>query len=193
MGKIRNHPKHGDRIKAEPIRTVEDVSRIKVLLRNNPRDLAIFTLGVNSPLRPSDLLHVKVGMVRNLRPGDTFAFNGITITVNQPVVQTIDKLLVAMSSSSVNDYLFQSKKSTGRPLGVSSLHRLVKSWCADAGLDGNFGSHSLRKSFGYINRTEFKVDLGQLASMFNHPYKRQTISYLCLPPEELNNIRLLEI
>lgn len=193
MVTINNHPKKGAKIKVEPIRTVEDVNRIKVLLRNNVRDLAILTLGVNSPLRPTDLLNIRVGTVRNLRPGDSFTINEKTVLVNKPVSETIDKLLVAMSRVSDNDYLFQSKKCSGRPLGVSSLHRLVKTWCADAGLVGNFGSHSLRKSFGYINRTEFKVDLGQLATMFNHPYKRQTISYLCLPPEELNNIRLLEI
>ena len=35
---------------------------------------------------------------------------------------------------------------------VSSVHRLVKSWCRDIGLKGNYGSHSLRKTFGYHQR-----------------------------------------
>ena len=135
----------------------------------------------------------QVGMVRNLAPGDTFMVKGKTIIVNRPISETIDKLISAMSRVSDNDFLFQSKKNSGQPLGVSSLHRLVKGWCADTGLPGNFGSHSLRKSYGYIYRTAFKADLGLLASMFNHPYKRQTVDYLCLPQEELYSICMQEI
>jgi integrase len=98
-----------------------------------------------------------------------------------------------MSGCQDNDYLFQSQKCRHQPIGVSSLHRLVKGWCADVGLDGNFGSHSLRKTFGYINRMAFKTDIAQLSAMFNHTYKRQTLDYLCLPMEELTNICLQEI
>jgi integrase len=193
MATVHNHPKHGDRIKVEPIRCIEDVNRIKALLARNPRDLALFTLGVNSVLRPSELLQIRIGHVLGINPGESFEIAGKSIAVNKTVSESIDNLISAMSRVSDNDYLFQSKKNSGQPLGVSSLHRLVKMWCADAGLSGNFGSHSLRKTYGYINRTAFKVDLGQLASMFNHPYKRQTLEYLCLPPEELHNICLQEI
>jgi integrase len=193
MVKNYNHPTKGDRIKVEPIRCIEDVNRIKAMLARNPRDLALFTLGVNSVLRPSELLQIRIGHVKGIQPGESFEITGKSIAVNKTVSESIDKLISAMSRVSDNDYLFQSKKCSGQPLGVSSLHRMVKMWCADANLTGNFGSHSLRKTHGYIYRTAFKVDIGQLASMFNHPYKRQTISYLCLPPEELTNIYMQEI
>ncbi|WP_306533677.1 tyrosine-type recombinase/integrase [Geobacter sp.] len=193
MDKVRNHPKIGDRIKVQPIRCIEDVNRVKVLLRNNVRDLALFSLGVNSALSPSALLHVRVGVVRNLRPGDSFEINGKSVTVNKSIKETIDKLLSAMSVVEDSDFLFQSKKLAGQPLGASTLHRLVKTWCADANLTGNFGSHSLRKTYGYIYRTTFKADLGQLARIFNHAYKRQTVDYLCLPQEELHSICMQEI
>ena len=193
MGTAHNHPKKGDQIKVQPIRCIDDVNRIKALLAGNARDLAMFTLGVNSSLRPSELLQIRVGMVRGIRPGETFEVCGKQVTVNKPIADTVDNLLSAMSRVKDNDYLFQSQKCRHQPIGVSSMHRLVKGWCADVGLDGNFGSHSLRKSFGYISRTEFHTDIAQLSAMFHHAYRRQTLNYLCLPMEELTNICLQEI
>ena len=193
MASTHNHPQKGDRIKVQPIRCIDDVNRIKSLLGGNARDLALFTLGVNSSLRPSELLQIRVGMVRGIRPGETFDINGKQVTVNKPIADTIDNLLSAMSGCQDNDYLFQSQKCRHQPIGVSSMHRLVKGWCAEAGLSGNYGSHSLRKTHGYIHRMQFKTELGQLASLFNHTYRRQTIEYLCLPAEELDRACLQEI
>jgi hypothetical protein len=66
-----NHPKEGDRIKVEPIRELEGLSKsIKRLLADNPRNLAIFVLGINTNLRASDLLKITAGMVRNCKVGD---------------------------------------------------------------------------------------------------------------------------
>ncbi len=193
MTSIHNHPRKGDHIKVQPIRCIEDVNRIKTLLAGNARDLALFTLGVNSSLRPSELLQIRVGMVRGIRLGDTFEVNGKQVTVNKPIADTIDNLLSAMSRCEDNDYIFQSKKGHNQPIGVSSMHRLVKGWCAEVGLSGNFGSHSLRKTYGYINRTAFKTDIAKLSAMFHHTYKRQTLNYLCLPIEELTAVCLQEI
>ena len=47
----------------EPIRDRKKISQIKNLLRGNEnyRDLLLFVLGINSALRISDLLQLKVG------------------------------------------------------------------------------------------------------------------------------------
>jgi hypothetical protein len=45
---------------------------------------------------------------------------------------------------------------------------MVKGWCAAINLVGNYGSHSLRKTFGFHMRTTFKVDLPTLMMVFNH-------------------------
>ena len=37
---------------------------------NRPRDLALFTIGINTNLRASDLLRLKVGQVKDLKVGD---------------------------------------------------------------------------------------------------------------------------
>ena len=49
----------------EPIRSLKDLRKIKSILSSNPRDLLLFTLGINSGLRISDLLALNVGDVKN--------------------------------------------------------------------------------------------------------------------------------
>jgi integrase len=68
----KNHPKLGDSIKVEAIRTEKDIRLIKKFLVDKPRDLAIFTLGINTNLRASDLLKLTIGQVRYLRVGEHF-------------------------------------------------------------------------------------------------------------------------
>ena len=46
-----NHPPPGSRIKVEPIRTKKAIEVIKSSLRHNPRDLCLFTLGINTDQR----------------------------------------------------------------------------------------------------------------------------------------------
>ena len=54
-------PAHtGKTIAADPIRDSETVGRVKALLAGRTRDLALFTLAVNSMLRSGDLSMVKV-------------------------------------------------------------------------------------------------------------------------------------
>lgn len=65
-----NHPPKGSRTKVEPIRKLEDIQAIKRLLFDNPRNYAIFILGINTNLRASDLCQITVGMVRHLKPMD---------------------------------------------------------------------------------------------------------------------------
>jgi len=57
----------GSIIKVEPIRSSNDIGKIKKLLQNKPRNLAIFILGINTNLRASDLLRIKAGQVRYLK------------------------------------------------------------------------------------------------------------------------------
>ena len=65
-----NHPKKGSQIKVDPIKKLKDIKAIKKILVNKPRDFALFTIGINTNLRASDLLRFKVGQVSDLKAGD---------------------------------------------------------------------------------------------------------------------------
>jgi hypothetical protein len=71
---------------------------------------------------------------------------------------------------------------------VSSLSTLVKKWCKDVNLKGNYASHSLRKTWGYHQRISFGVGIPELMVGFNHTSQKQTLDYLCIQPEEIKSV-----
>ena len=69
-GRNDNNPKKGSSIKVDPITELKDIGLIKKILADKPRDLCLFTIGINTNLRASDFLRITAGQVRNLSPGD---------------------------------------------------------------------------------------------------------------------------
>jgi hypothetical protein len=95
-----------------------------------------------------------------------------------------------MPDAGDGEFLFQSRKGR-QALCVSYLNSLVKGWCHEVNLKGNFGW--LRKTFGYIHRTVFNTDIPTLMQMFNHASQRQTLTYLGIEPSEIKEAYLREI
>lgn len=196
-GQNFNRPKTGDRIKVEPIKDMEAVKAIKYLLKDGPRDLAMFTLGINTALRASDLLNIRVGQVRHLKAGEDLELvekktgKVKRVTLNKGCVKAVRDLLAAHPADD-HHYLFRGQRGHG-PLTVPYLNNLVKQWCAAVKLKGNYGSHTLRKTFGYHQRKTFCVSLPILVDVFNHSSQKQTMEYLCIQPEEIKEVYLNEI
>lgn len=194
-GQNINRPAKGSTIKVDPIRKVRDIKSIKALLQDKPRDLCLFTLGINTNLRASDLLRLKVRDVRSLKPGDELTLKEKKtgkhrrITLNKAVVASIQGLL-AHAGSDDNAPLFNGQRGC---LTVPSVNRLVKGWCRAINLKGNYGSHSLRKTFGYHQRVTFGRGVPELMVVFNHSTQRQTLDYLCIQPDEVKSIYLNEL
>ena len=193
-----NHPKKGDLTKVDPIRDTRDIKNIKRLLSDKPRDLAIFVIGINTNLRASDLLKIKVGQVRQLIAGEHFSIREKKtqklkdITINVSVAKVIQNLLATMSDTTDDAFLFQSRKGGGM-ISVGSLHSMVQSWGKECNVKAKLGSHSLRKTFGFIHRTVFGTDIPTLMIMFNHSTQRQTLTYLGIQAEEVKDAYLKEI
>ena len=194
-GQNFNHPKKGSSIRVEPIKDLKNIKAIKKLLADKPRDLCLFTFGINTNLRASDFLNIKVGQVKDLKAGDELEIREKKtgklkrITLNKAVIGSIQALLSSRDYQP-KDYLFQSQRGV---LTVPSVNRLVKQWCASINLKGNYGSHTLRKSFGYHQRVSHGVGLPELMTVFNHSSQKQTLSYLCVQPDEVRNIYLNEL
>ena len=66
-----NHPKKGAKITVEPLRQLNDVKAIAMILWNQPRNHLLFVMGVNNGLRIGDVLQLTVGNVSHLRVGET--------------------------------------------------------------------------------------------------------------------------
>ncbi len=192
-----NHPKKGDRITVDPIREIRDIKAIKQLLANNPRNLLLFTMGINNGLRIGDLLKLKLKDVKRLRPGQSIIIReGKTgkdnvLMVNKGVYKTIKSYSEILNPDD-EDYLFASRK-TERPLTIQAVNALVKKWTRAINLQGNYGAHTLRKTFGYIQRTQYGVGFEVLAKRFNHSSPAVTMRYLGLTSKEVNDVLMNDI
>lgn len=92
-----------------------------------------------------------------------------------------------------SDYLFPSRK-TKEPLSIQAVNALLKKWTRAINLNhGNYGAHTLRKTFGFIQRTKFGVGFELLAKRFNHSSPTTTMRYLGLTSDEVNEVLMNEI
>ena len=195
-GENSNRPATGSKIKVEPIRKLKDVKTVKKLLAHKPLNLALFTVGINTNLRASDLLQIKVKQVKGLKPGENIELREKKtdkirrITLNSACMETIQNLLRSRKYKSDEDFLFTGKRGL---LTVPSVHLKVKSWCRQINLKGNYGSHTLRKTWGYHQYHTFKQPLPLLMECFNHSTQRQTLNYLCIQAEEIQSVYMNEL
>ena len=60
-------------------------------------------------------------------------------------------------------------------------------------LKGNYGSHTLRKTWGYWQRTERGTAIPLLMEAFGHATQRQTLAYLGIQSDEIAQIYELEL
>ena len=188
---MSNNPK-GSKTKVDPIKSLKDISTIKKLLVDKKREMCLFTLGINTNLRAIDLLNLKVGMVRDLNPGDELVLyeqktgKNRRINLNAGVIKSINDYIKSHHKNSEEDaFLFVGQRGK---MTTAYVNRLVKSWCGKLNLKGNYGSHTLRKTWGYHQRVSFKVGLPELMTCFNHSSQAQTLAYLCVQSAEIKAI-----
>ena len=185
--------------RVEPIRSPNAISSIKKHLKSSPRNLALFTLGVNTALRASDLLRIKLSDIQHLRAGEQFTIKekktGKTkqVTLNKASFRAIRSYLKVRRKTAPDAPLFLSRKGAAKAISVWQLNHLVKKWARETGSHERFGSHSLRKTFGYMQRTQFKTDLPTLMVAFNHSSQLQTLTYLGVQADDVHRAFMNEI
>ena len=129
-----------------PIKEKEKIQAIKDYLAKSPRDLLMFTIGLNSALRISDILSLTVGQVKS----------GYVVMKEQKTKKTkrfplntsiMDVLVPYIADKSDDEYLFASRKG-GKPISRIQAYRIIKDASKKCGLK-DIATHSMRKSFGY--------------------------------------------
>lgn len=194
--KNKNHPKKGARTSVDPIRSRKDINAIAKLLSEKPRDLLLFKMGVNNGLRTGDLLRLKVKDVRKMKPGDYISIiesktgKKNILMINKAVYKALRGYLDKETPND-GDYLFPSQK--GGHLQPLAVNKLMKKWAAAINLEGTYGCHTLRKTFGYIQRTAFGVGFEILCKRFGHSSPSITMRYLGIQDKEVNGILMNDI
>lgn len=174
----------------DPIKDRFALLKIRELLSASPRDLALFVLGTNTALRAGDILKLNVGDVRGRKCGDQLTVKEQktgkrrSVTINSSAADALEKLMVERSSAADDEPLFIGQKRKTR-ITVVTLGRFWKSWCKDAGIDGNFASHTGRKTWAYQQRTQNGASVDLLQKAFGHSSGVVTMSYACIADDEM--------
>lgn len=191
-----NHPKKGSTIWVEPIRHKRAIREIKNLLKDKPRDLALFTLGINTAYRANELLKLKVSDVKFLEAGDMLSiYQSKTkkyrrVILNKTVVDTLQNW-INVSGLDSSAPLFASQK--GGALTVGSLNYMVKQWTKKVGLIGNYGSHTLRKTWGYWQRIDNGTAIPLLMRAYGHTSEQITLEYVGIQSDEVSDLYYYEL
>ena len=197
QGGNANHPKKGSRIAVDPIRKINDIKAISKLTSGNPRDHLLFVMGINNGLRVCDLVRVKVGDVRYLKVGDTLTIKESKtgkdniLLVNKTVYKALQAYLDSIRPDD-DAYLFASRKGNGH-IQSQAVSKLVKKWTKAINLKGNYGSHTLRKTWGFIQRTVHGVGFEIICKRYNHSSPAITMRYLGIQDKEVHGVLMNEI
>src|SRR5215218_8777193 len=148
----------------DPIRDRKKITQIKNMLlgAQRYRDLLLLVMGMNTALRISDLLTLQLGQVvddqgdirRNFAIKEEKRGKRNVVTLNASMQQALDHYLAAYEGvlASPNYFLFFSaRRSTPvftKPMSRKHAEHLISEMCQAVGLTGNYGTHTLRKTWG---------------------------------------------
>lgn len=162
----------------QPIRDPEVLQDIKDYLKStNDRNYIMFLLGINTGLRISDILRLRVrdllGSHISIREKKTGKEK--LILINAELKKELQRFI---SGKQPNEYLIKSREGINRPITREMAYKIIRSIGEEFGLS-ELGCHSLRKTFGYIfyNDTTDK-DIGMLMHYFNHASPMITLRYI---------------
>jgi integrase len=153
---------------AQPITDEKDIAKIRALIlarddATSARDYLLFTLGLNSGLRGCDLVRLRLsdicgetGPRKSCRITMSKTRKPITFRVNDAIREALNLYRATYPKTQPGDYLFfstiEGRQRHDRHLSRDFMSRLVRSWCRSVGLEGSYGSHTLRKTVGYQYR-----------------------------------------
>jgi integrase len=173
----------------QPIRDRKHIQAMKKALHG--RDLLLFVFGINSGLRISDILKLKVADVRgkgSIVVSETKTGKAKRFIFNESIKQSVKALVPA--NAGPDDYLFKSRKGSNRPISRVSAYRVLNEAAERAGVlnkVGAIGTHTLRKTFGY-HAYKNGTDLSLLQSIFNHSTQTVTLKYIGINQDQIDEV-----
>ena len=158
--------------------------RVRLQLAANRRELALFNLAIDSKLRSSDLVKMKVSDISNSGVVSARAMV-LQQKTGRPVQfeiteQTRDAISDWMTSANLSrsGYLFPTRLAASKHLSTRQYARIVESWVTQIGLDPSaYGTHSLRRTKPTLIYKRTK-NLRAIQLLLGHTKLESTVKYL---------------
>lgn len=165
------------------------------------RNKMLFLIGINLGIRASDLCYLHYDFFMNddgtfkdfykLQPKKTKKTKKyVTLHFNQTVKKAISDYIEMYPIEDINGYMFKSNKGDGA-ITERGLWKIIVDATAEAEIDKNVGSHTLRKTFGYWvwhNAEDKNKALVTLQVIFNHSSSATTAKYIGLTDNEVSDV-----
>ena len=175
----------------QPIRDKKKIEAMKKILRgdkdNGMRNYILFSLGINTGLRISDIL--------KLNAGDVIGKDHITLieqktdkTKRFPLNKALQKDLSAYikdNNMELVNILFPSRKGTNKPITRIQAYRIIRDAAIAVEID-EIGTHTLRKTFGYHFYKKYH-DVVLLQEIFNHSSPAITLRYIGINDDQIKD------
>lgn len=175
----------------QPIRDLQVLEEIKMILkRRSYRDYFMFYTGINTGLRVSDLLPLRVLDVKDkdyitLIPRKTANTKKKNKTIRFPINSELKAEIKAyIQGMNDQDYLFPSQK--GEHIKRIRAYEILNEAGAKAGI-GEIGTHTMRKTFGYHFYKKHK-DVAMLQKIFGHSAPSVTLRYIGIEQDEIDEV-----
>lgn len=183
----------------QPIRDKKKIDTIKkVLLAKNVRDYCLFTLGINSGLRISDLLNLEI---KNIIDANGKIRDRITLR-EKKTNKVKDFPISDIAKKAINEYLktrkfemdepffLSKKKNNGKaPLQRDQAYKIINHAAREIGITEKIGTHTLRKTFGY-HAYKSGVSIEVIQKLFNHSTPSITLRYIGITQDDLDGVYL---
>lgn len=167
--------------------------RARLEINDRERDLALFNLAIDSKLRASDLVSLKIEDVQiggRIRKRATVIQQKTARPVQFELTDNTRKSLQAWLAhrGSMAGFLFPSRVRSQSHLSTRQYARLVHVWVSEAGLDGpSYGTHSMRRTkAAQIYRKTGNLRAVQL--LLGHKKLESTVRYLGIEVDDALSI-----
>lgn len=165
-----------------PIKDINKINKMKTILRKkSKRDYLLFVLGINTGLRISELLSLKISDVWDGKKPKEFLFveaeegEKKAIYLNSKVRNALNDYLSNIVFHDT-DFLFKSQKDD-KPISRQQAYRIINHAARAAGIVEKIGTHTLRKTFGY-HAFKKGISISIIKDRFNHATPAETLRYI---------------
>jgi integrase len=169
----------------QPLRDKQQIEDMKWSLRKwcGERDYILFLIGINTGLRVSDLLKLKVGDVRRkkkivIQEGKTKKARTINLT------NIYDEIQEYIKGKKNDEWLFPSRKGD-KPITPTQAYRQLNKAAEMVDITEGIGTHTMRKTFGYWFYKQTK-NIAALQEILNHSHPAITMRYIGITQEEID-------
>jgi integrase len=168
----------------QPIRDPEKIEVVKHYFKGkSERNYMLFIIGLNTGLRISDILNLKIGDLRDhhIRLRETKTHKQKMIRITPSLGRELKRYLEGREN---HEYIFQSRNGQNKPIGRSMAYKILRE-AADAYNLVDIGTHTLRKTFGYHFYLQTK-DVAMLQELFNHSSPHITLRYIGINQDSMD-------